>query len=54
MAKAKKKKGDRVLFEERVVCPYCSKEMNIKVTEKILTPSTPAEKEKETSIEKVS
>ena len=53
MAKEKKKKGERAIFDEKIKCPYCEKEMMVTVVEKTLIPSTPAKKEKTTKVEKI-
>lgn len=51
--KQKKKKDERTIFDEKIKCPYCEKEMKVTVVEKILTPSTPAEKERSVKTEKI-
>lgn len=51
--KQKKKKGERTIFDEKVKCPYCNETMKVTVTEKTLTPSTPAEKERSVKTEKL-
>jgi C4-type Zn-finger protein len=51
--KQKKKKDERTIFDEKIKCPYCSETMKVTVTEKILTPSTPAEKERSVKAEKL-
>ena len=51
--KQKKKKGVRVLFDEKVKCPYCNEEMRISVMEETIKPSTPAEKKKTVITEKL-
>jgi hypothetical protein len=51
--KQKKKKDERVTFNEKIKCPHCDKEMRVTVTEKIITPSTPAEKERSIKTEKI-
>jgi hypothetical protein len=51
--KEKKKTGERKIFEEKIVCPYCEREMMVTVIEKTLIPSTPAEKERSVKAEKL-
>jgi uncharacterized protein with PIN domain len=51
--KQKKKKGERTIFDEKIRCPYCNEDMKVTVTEKILTPATPAEKERSVKAEKL-
>jgi len=45
-------KKAKIVFLEKITCPYCKKRIIIKKTKTIMTPATPAEYEEITIAEK--